>query len=989
MTADTTEKGLETLLVEGFVAGGWAEGTSSDYRPSVGLNLEQLERFLAECQPELAQQLDLDPTTSAGRKLLARIQSEITKRGVVDVLRRGIQHGPHEITLYYGLPSKGNAKAEALYKANRFSVTRQLHFSADSSKQSLDVALFINGIPIVTFELKNSLTKQTSEDAVQQYKTERDPGELIFGFKRCIAHFAVDDSDVQFCTHLNGKSSWFLPFNRGWNDGAGNPPTDGTKTRYLWREILTPRSLSNILENYAQVLTDEDPRTGKKSERQIFPRFHQLDVVRKLLAHAEEHGVGRKYLIQHSAGSGKSNSIAWLAHQLIALIRPDHNGTNSPVFDTVLVVTDRRILDKQIRDTIKRFAQVSATVAHAETSAELRAALESGQKIIITTVQKFPFILDELGDNHRDRNFAIVIDEAHSSQSGKTATAMSRALTAQDDGGDEDDDGDEDPLQDLVNEAMQKRRLLSNASYFAFTATPKNKTLQTFGEPYEADGKAKYRPFHVYSMKQAVQEGFIIDVLAAYTTVNSYYRLVKTVNEDPEYDVKKAAKKLRAFVEGDDKAIRQKAEIIVDHFTEQVIAQRKIGGAARSMVVTGTIERAITYFLAVQSYLEATKSPYRAIVAFSGEPEYKGEKVTETSLNGFPSAEIPDRIQQDPYRFLIAADKFQTGYDEPLLHSMYVDKRLSSIKAVQTLSRLNRAHPKKHDAFVLDFVNSIEAIKESFADYYRTTILSDETDANKLHDLKDELDAFDLYSSEEIDAFALAYLTGQGREQLDVILDLIVARYLASLAEDEQVRFKGGAKAFARTYEFLASVLPYTNADWEKLSILLTFLTAKLPAPEEEDASRGILNAIDMDSYRVEKQAAVAILLPDADAEIDPTPTGGGGSRPEQQLERLSTILKSFNDLFGSISWTDTDRVSRLITEEIPTRVRADVAYSNAKKQADKGNARIEHDKALERVIIDLLADDTELFKQFSDNPQFKQWLGSTVFGMTYEDGAA
>ncbi len=987
MATDTSERGLETLLVTGMTEAGWTQGASDDYSPSFGVDIKQLGVFLQASQPDLAAQLDLDPATPAGRKLLTRIQGEITKRGVVDVLRRGVQHGPHNISLYYGTPSKGNATAAGLYVANQFTVTRQLHFSSDTSKQSLDVALFVNGLPVVTFELKNSLTKQTSDDAVEQYKTNRDPGELIFGFKRCIAHFAVDDSEVQFCTQLKGKSSWFLPFNRGWNDGAGNPPTDGTKTRYLWREILTPSSLSNILENYAQVLTDEDPRTGEKTEKQIFPRFHQLDVVRKLLAHADGHGIGCKYLIQHSAGSGKSNSIAWLAHQLIGLVRPDSDGIDRAVFDTVLVVTDRRILDKQIRDTIKRFAQVGATVAHAEKSSDLREALEAGKKIIITTVQKFPFILEEIGDNHRARNFAIVIDEAHSSQSGKTATAMSHALSAEHTG--EDEDGDEDPLQDLVNEAMDKRKLLSNASYFAFTATPKNKTLQTFGEPYDVDGVTKHRPFHVYSMKQAVQEGFVLDVLAAYTPVESYYRLVKTVDEDPEYDVKKAAKKLRAFVEGDEKAIKQKAEIIVDHFNEQVIAQRKIGGEARAMVVTGSIERAITYFLAVKDYLKATKSPYQAIVAFSGEPEYKGSKVTETSLNDFPSGEITDRIQVDPYRFLICADKFQTGYDEPLLHTMYVDKKLSGIKAVQTLSRLNRAHPKKHDVFVLDFVNPVDVIKDSFADYYRTTILSDETDANRLHDLKDKLDSFDVYSSEEIDAFALAYLTGESREVLDAILDPVVARYLSDLDEDEQVGFKGSAKAFARTYEFLASVLPYTNAEWEKAAIFFTFLPSKLPAPTEDDTSRGILNAIDMDSYRVEKQTAVGILLPDADAEVDPTPTGSGGNHPEQHLERLSNILKSFNDLFGSINWTDADRISRLITEEIPSRVNSDVAYANAKKQADKGNARIEHDKALERVIISLLADDTELFKQFSDNPQFKQWLGSTVFGMTYQDGAA
>ncbi len=886
-------------------------------------------------------------------------------------------HGAHHhIDLFYGTPSPGNPKAAERFAANRFSVTRQLRYSRDETQRALDLGLFINGLPVATFELKNSLTKQTVADAVEQYKRDRDPREKLFEFGRCVAHFAVDDHEVRFCTHLKGKASWFLPFNQGWNDGAGNPPNpDGLKTDNLWKRILTRQSLTDILENYAQVVVEKDPRSGKKRRKQIWPRYHQLDVVRNLLAEAAEHGAGRRYLIQHSAGSGKSNSIAWLAHQFIGLSKDD-----APVFDSIIVVTDRRILDQQIRDTIRQFAQVGATVGHAERSGDLRRFLAEGKKIIISTVQKFPFILDEIGSEHVGRRFAIIIDEAHSSQGGRTTAKMHQALA----GG---DDADEDEtLEDRINRLIEAKKLLPNASYFAFTATPKNKTLELFGEPVpQPDGTVKHRPLHSYTMKQAIEEGFILDVLAHYTPVESYYKLVKKIEDDPEFDTKKAKKKLRRYVESHEHAIRLKAEIMVDHFHELVIAKNKIGGQARAMVVTSGIERAIQYYHAFRDYLRERKSPYRAIVAFSGEHEYGGEKVTETWLNGFPSSQIADKIREDPYRFLICADKFQTGYDEPLLHTMYVDKPLSGVKAVQTLSRLNRAHPKKHDVFVLDFQNDVETIRRAFEPYYRTTILADETDPDKLHDLKAALDGYQVYAPEQVDELVRLYLEGADRDRLDPILDACVAVYRNDLDEDGQVDFKGKAKAFLRTYGFLSQVLPYTNAEWEKLSIFLTFLVPKLPAPKEEDLSRGILEAIDMDSYRVEKQAEMQIALADQDAEIEPIPAAGGGHKPEPELDRLSNIIKSFNDQFGNIQWTDRDRVHRLITEEIPTRVAADRAYQNAVKNSDKQNARIEHDKALVRVMTALLKDDTELFKQFSDNPGFRRWLTDRVFDLTYE----
>ena len=995
---DTSEAGLETLICRALTgcdctprpAGappvvaeppapygglGWLPGDPADYDREYCVDLTQLAAFLRATQPKIVEALDLDHDSPTRRKFLARLQGEVSKRGVVDVLRNGIEHGPHRIELFYGTPSPGNEQAAELYAQNRFTVTRQLRYSREETQRALDLALFINGLPVFTFELKNRLTKQTVHDAIEQYKRDRNPRERLFELGRCVAHFAVDDNEVWFCTHLQGKASWFLPFNKGWNDGAGNPPNpQGLKTDYLWREVLTRESLTDILEHYAQLIEEKDPRSGRKSRKQVFPRYHQLDVVRNLLADAREHGAGRRYLIQHSAGSGKSNSIAWLAHQLIGLAKD-----GMPVFDSIIVVTDRHILDQKIRDTVKQFAQVSATVGHAEHSGDLRRFIEGGKKIIITTLQKFPFILDEIGDEHRGRRFAVIIDEAHSSQGGQTSAKMSMALSEA--GAEEEDE----TFEDQINRIMEARKLLANASYFAFTATPKNKTLEIFGAPDpQPDGTVKHRPFHSYTMKQAIQEGFILDVLANYTPVKSYYKLIKKIEDDPEFDVKKAKKKLRRFVEGHEHAIRLKAEIMVDHFHEQVIAKGKIGGQARAMVVTGSIERAIQYFHAFQAYLTERKSPYRAIVAFSGEHEYGGVKVTEASLNGFPSAQIPDRIREDPYRFLICADKFQTGYDEPLLHTMYVDKVLSGIKAVQTLSRLNRAHPQKHDTFVLDFVNDPETIRLAFEPYYRTTILSDETDPNKLHDLKAALDGYQVYTPQQVDDLVQRYLTGTERDQLDPVLDACVATYLENLDEDAQVDFKGKAKAFLRTYNFLSSILPYTNAAWEKISIFLNFLVPKLPAPKEEDLSKGILEAIDMESYRVEKQATMRLALADADAEIEPVPVAGGGYKPEPELDRLSNIIKAFNDQFGNISWTDADRVRRLIIEEIPARVAVDPAYQNARKYSDKQNARIEHDRALVRVMTAVLKDDTELFKQFSDNESFRRWLSDTAVSYTH-----
>ena len=999
MYSDVSERGLERLICTalaghpcdppavgtvadppaGYGGVGWSGGNFHDYEREYCVDLVQLAAFLRDAQPEAAEALALSEDGPTRRAFLTRLQGEVIKRGTIDVLRNGIKHGALHLDLFYGTPSAENPQAQERFEQNRFTVTRQLRYSRDEAQRALDIGLFINGLPVFTFELKNSLTKQTVDDAVLQYQQDRNPREKLFEFGRCIAHFAVDEREVQFCTRLAGKASWFLPFNRGWKDGAGNPPNpDGLAIDYLWREVLTsagPHRHPGELRpsgggeggEERQEAADADlaalpparrgaPAAGRRRRPRRRPALPDPALGRQ--RQEQLHRLAGPPTDRADQGRRAGLRLDHRGH------RPGHPRPSDPGHDQAV-------------------RPGGATVAPAERSGDLRRFIESGKKIIISTVQKFPFILDEIGNEQRGRSFAIIIDEAHSSQGGRASAAMTQALS------EAGEVGEEETYEDRINRVMESRRLLPNASYFAFTATPKNRTLEIFGTPDpQPDGMVRHHAFHSYTMKQAIQEGFILDVLAHYTPVASYYRLAKTVEDDPEFDARRAQKKLRRYVEGSDHAISLKAEIMVDHFHDQVLAQNKIGGAARAMVVTNGIERAVQYYHAIRDYLHERKSRYQALVAFSGEHELGGAKVTEASLNGLPSARIAERFREEPYRFLVCADKFQTGYDEPLLHTMYVDKTLSGIKAVQTLSRLNRAHPKKHDVFVLDFLNDADTIREAFADYYRATILADETDPNKLHDLQAELDRAQVYAEEQVEELVRRYLGGDERDRLDPILDACVAVYRSELDEDGQVEFKGGAKAFVRTYAFLSSVLPYTNVEWEKRSIFLNFLIPKLPAPEEPDLSKGILDAIDLDSYRVEKQAMQRIMLPDEDAEIEPVPNGGSGHRAEPELDRLSNILQAFNEHFGDIQWEDADRVRQLIIETIPDRVREDTAFRNAQRNSDRQNARIEHDKALLRVMTAVMRDDTELFKQFMDNDSFKRWMTDTVFSLAYEPAA-
>lgn len=971
---DKTEKGFETLIVNWLVdQNGYQQGTNEDYNKEYAIDETRLFRFLNDTQPKEMAKLGVNQSDQKKRQFLNRLSGEITRRGIIDVLRNGIKAYPADLILFYFTPTENNEQAKRLFDKNIFSVTRQLRYAIDASKLALDLCLFINGLPVITIELKNHFTGQTTADAVEQYKKDRNPRELLFSFKRCIVHFAVDDQTIQFCTKLCGKASWFLPFNKGYRDGAGNPPNpEGIMTDYLWKDILTKMKLSRIIENYVQVVVEENPETRKKSVKQIWPRYHQLDCVEKLLADVRQYGVGKRYLIQHSAGSGKSNSIAWLAHQLIGLERDGR-----PMIDSVIVVTDRRILDKQIRDTIKQFMQVKNTVVWAQHSGDLKKAIQDGKRIIVTTVEKFPYISQEIGQEHINHTFAIIIDEAHSGQSGRNAANMNLALS----GLASDSELDN---EDKINAMVEGRKLVKTASYFAFTATPKNKTEEVFGTPYEEDGQIKHRPFHVYTMKQAIQEGFILDVLKNYVTIDSWYKIAKKVEDDPMFDKKRAQKKLRSFVEGNPDVIAKKAAMMVDHFHEQIIARKKLGGQSRAMVVTASIPRCIETYYAITKCLADRHSSYKAIIAFSGECSYHGQEpvLTSAEMNGFPDAKIPQKFKKDPYRLLVVADMFQTGFDEPLLQTMYVDKPLSDIAAVQTLSRLNRAAPGKDEVYVLDFANKAETIEKAFSRFYRTTILSGETDPNKLYDLISLMEGYQVYDHSDVDKVVDLFLNGGERDRLDPLLDPCVALY-NQLETDDQIQFKSAAKAFVRTYGFLGSILPYGNAAWEKLSIFLNLLIPKLPSPQTDDLSEGILSAVDLDSYRNEAREAVAIKLEDEDAEIDPVPTGKVGHIVEPEMDPLSQIISEFNDMFGNIQWNDADNVQQQLLR-IPVMVSHDEKYRNAMKNSDEQEARTEGERALQQVIFSIMADNMELFKQFQDNPSFKKWLTDMVFNLTY-----
>lgn len=977
MPTNTSEKQLETILVSYLRdQHQYEEGVSDDYNKQYALDTERVKRFLLSTQKQKVENTGCFANEISERKFFTELNKQLANRGVSDVLRKGFRFISELFDMYYPLPSELNPTAQDLYAQNIFCVTRQLFYSKENSN-SIDVMISLNGLPIITLELKNHYTGQTIENAVKQYQTDRDPKDPLLAPKRCAVHFAVDDDNIKMCTWLSGKASWFLPFNKGVNGGAGNPVNpNGVRTAYLWEDILKKESLSDILENYAQVVVkkvrERDKNTGKYKEitktSVVWPRYHQLDAVRCLLKATKDGGVGHRFLIQHSAGSGKSNSITWLAYQLVGLL----DGTQ-PFLDSVIVVTDRVNLDGQIRDNIIAFKRLQNLVAHAESADDLRKHLESGKKIIITIVHKFPYILEAIGSDLKNKRFGIIIDEAHSSQNGSLSAKMNIALSG-------NAGGDEMDLEDRLNQIIEGRKMVKNANYYAFTATPKNKTLQMFGVPFEQpDGETGYRPFHEYTMKQAIEEGFIMDVLKNYTTYNSYYKIVKAIEEDPEFEKKQAQKKLRAFVESQPETIQQKASIIVEHFHTQVIDKGKIGGEARAMVVTSSILRAIQFYYEIKRLLEERKSPYKAIVAFSGTKEYGGKEVSEADVNGFPSRDIEDNMETDPYRILVVADKFQTGYDQPLLHTMYVDKLLTDVKAVQTLSRLNRCHPKKRDTFVLDFANDADTIQEAFQRYYKTTILSKETDPNKLNDLITEIESANIYTEEDVRELNEKYWSGAEREQLDPIINQSVERF-KQLDENEQVRCKSSIKSFLRTYPFIAAVMPFKSQEWEMLNTYYMLLVHKLPVLKGEDFTEGLLEAIDFDQYRLVKGAEHKIELENTNAEIDPIPVGQPKGKSEPVMEKLSDILDEFN----GINWLNVDEAKRQL-EQLPERLQADEAFVNAVRNSNRETAMQQFSSSMMKIAVQMLNENTEFTRNYLDNPDFMNFINQRVFQTTYD----
>lgn len=998
---DTSEKGFQKLIVKELTEKqGYTESVSNDFDREFCLNQGQLFDFIKKTQPETYEFIQ----RKGERAFLVRLDKKIKELGIVEVLRKGVKHVDKTVNLFYKQPASAfNQVAHKHYQANIFSITQELVYSNDNANR-LDLTFFLNGIPIITCELKNPLSGQTVQNGMRQYQNDRDPKEKLFSFGRCMVHLVADTELVFMTTQLREKKTFFLPFNKGQNDGkpkgkfgSGNPVNpNGLKTQYLWEEVLTKDSLSNIIDQFAQIIEEKDDETGKVKQIMIFPRYHQLTAVRQILDHAKKNGVGNKYLIQHSAGSGKSLSIAWLSHQLHGLFDPSGN---EHLFDSVIVITDRIVLDQQLSNDIKQTSPKRGIVEHitgvgGSKTSQLQVALANRKKVIICTVQTFPFLLDEMQDMPATK-FAIVIDEAHSGQSGQTSSKMNAVLA--DKHG--EDEKEEPTLEDKINDLIESRKMITNGSYFAFTATPKNKTLETFGvksaETYvDKNGETKNRfyPFHVYSMKQAIEEEFILDVLKNYTTYQSFYKLIKAVEGNPEFDTKRAQKKLRSYVELHDFAIKYKARIMIDHFNIEV--KHLINGEAKAMVVTKSIVAAIKYKKAFDKYLKEIGSPFKAAVAFSGTKKVKGVEYDEVGMNSFQSykTDIPRNFKRKDYRFLIVANKYQTGFDQPLLHTMYVDKKLADVQAVQTLSRLNRAKkPHKKDTFVLDFYNDAESIKEAFKPYYTATILAEETNPNKLNDLVDSMEAYEVYSDYEVDGFFEKFVNGDDRTQLDPILDTCAERFKDELKKEKQIGFKSSAKSFLRVYSYLAKIMDFQNREWEKLFWFLQKLVPKLYIEQTDDLAEGILESIDMDSYRPSKETTQDITLAAEPGMVNPIPVEVGGGAVEPELDTLENILGAFNQRFGDIEWSDKDKVREILTRQLPAEMKANKSVMDAIMHSDKQNAKISSDRKLEEVMQQYLFSQTEIFKKFTSDPDFqrryKEFIFDTLVDSSRGDG--
>ncbi len=935
--------------------------------------------FLLATQPRTWKRLKQHYGGEVRARLLKRLSKELERRGALDVFRKGIKDSGCKFQLAYFRPASGlNEETRRLHAANIFSVVRQLRYST-KTEQSLDLVLFLNGIPFFTAELKNPLNGEDVHDAIRQYRRDRDPREPLLAHGRCLAHFAVDPDLVYVTTRLEGPATRFLPFNQGRFGGAGNPPVPPTRsgyaTDYLWNEVWVRDSVLDLIRQFIHEVEDEDG-AGRKTKRLIFPRYQQLDTVRRMVSHARNHGAGERYLIQHSAGSGKSYTIAWLAHQLSTL----HDAEDRSVFDSIVVVTDRRVLDRQLQRAITQFEQTLGVVEKIDKdSKQLRAALESGKRIIVTTLQKFPVIAEEIGSLPGKR-FAVIVDEAHSSQSGESSKSLKAVLAAGSlEAAEEEEAGvatPEEELEAAVLAEMEKRGPLPNLSTFAFTATPKAKTLELFGVKRD-DGQ--FEPFHLYSMRQAIEEGFILDVLANYTTYSAYWRLFKTIEDDPRYEKGKAAYLLKSFVELHPHAIGRKVEIMIDHFAERV--QDRIGGRAKAMIVTRSRLHAVRYKLAVDAYLEEKGYPWKCLVAFSGKVNDEGKEYTEPGMNsaGGPhpigEQQTAAEFAKPEYRFLVVASKFQTGFDQPLLHTMYVDKKLGGVNAVQTLSRLNRTHPGKDETAVLDFANEADHIRESFEPYYETTLLSEATDPNLLYDLQEELLGFHVYTEAEVDAFARAYFGKDAtQDQLYALLAEPVQRS-RDLEPEVRSEFRGGLRKYTRLYSFLAQILTFKDADLEKLHVFSRYLRQLLPADGSE-LPREVQRNIDMESYRIQQTGQGEIKLPRGSGTIDPRKIGIQPGGSQEEIEALSRIIAELNDRFG----LNLGPEHRVTLRQMMDKLEGDAALDAATRVNTRENVRLTFDHKVEEVIEDIVDSNFDLYKRITDDRSFGELVKTLLF---------
>jgi type I restriction enzyme, R subunit len=919
--------------------------------------------------------------TDVKERFLGRLSREIGRRGALDVLRNGIKDSGCSFQLAFFRPASGlNEQTQRLHAANLFSVIRQLRYS-EKNENSLDLVVFLNGIPIFTAELKNPLNGQAVEDAIRQYMTDRDPREPLLAYGRCLAHFAVDPEQVYVTTHLAGPKTRFLPFNQGKFGGAGNPPVPPTQkgypTKYLWEEAWARDSVLDLVRQFIHEVEEEDDRGRKTGQRfLIFPRYQQLDAVRKLVADARENGTGQRYLIQHSAGSGKSFTIAWLAHQLSTL----HDLGDQRVFDSIVVVTDRRILDRQLQRTMRQFEQTVGVVENIDqTSRQLREALEAGKTIIVTTLQKFPVIVAEIGalPGHR---FAVIVDEAHSSQSGESTKSLRAVLASRslEDAEREESDAQtpEEELEDTILAEIQRRGRLPNLSTFAFTATPKQKTLELFGVKGD-DGK--FAPFHLYSMRQAIEEKFILDVLENYTTYKAYWRLLKKIEDDPRYDKQKASYLLKSFVELHPHAINEKVRIMVEHFAAQ--AQHAIGGRAKAMVVTRSRLHAVRYKLALDRYLEGRGYPWKVLVAFSGSVPDGGQSYTESGMNSagkdkaIGERQTAKEFEKLEYRFLVVANKFQTGFDQPLLHTMYVDKKLGGVNAVQTLSRLNRTCADKAGTMVLDFANEADEIRQAFEPYYETTILSEATDPNLLYETQGRLLDFGVYSAADVDAFSRVYFDKKAKQdQLYAVLGPARQRF-EELAAPQQVDFRGELTDYVRLYVFLSQVLTFADTSLEKLHVFARRLRRLLPASQEK-LPQEVQQNIDMESYRLQQTSRGAIQLERRAGQLDPMRTQERRDASDETLEPLSQIIAELNERFG-LSLGPEHKVT---LQQLRDALDDDPGLDASARVNSRENVRLTFDPKVEDKIQEIVETNFDLYKRITDDPTFGQAIKNLLF---------